>query len=113
MGQPGRTAHRPGPAPGGYKPSPGSVSHNNISSIIMNPPNATAATSNNYTRRIFSKKFRLVDLNLSNVSTVAAMNFIRNLKLIILLSLIIIGIVLFLHRKYKAKKRFTRSGSLF
>lgn len=80
----GKTAHRPGSAPGVWRFSPHSVSQNNVSSIVINPPNATSATSSNFTRRIYSKKFRAGGTygfepgGISNVSTVATIKLILN-----------------------------------
>ena len=85
-----KTGHRPPPS-GSWKP-PGGFPK--VDSLIINPKNATNTTSSNYTRRIYSKKFYgprgggtcgfLPDSTIVDARTVAAMNFIRKLKLIII-----------------------------
>ena len=110
------TGHRP--PPGGWKPPEGL--HKKVDNIIINPPNGTNTTTSNFTRRIYSKKFReprgggncgfIPGSTITDVRTVAAMNFIRKLKLIIICSLLISFILIVLYRKYKANKRKNYGG---
>jgi hypothetical protein len=111
-----KTGHRP--TPGGWKPSEGF--HKKVGSIIVNPPNATNTPSSNFTRRIYSKKFYgprgggtsgfAPGSSIADVRTVATMNFIRKLKLIIIFSLLISLILIVLYRKYKANRRKNYNG---
>ena len=112
-----KTGHRPPPgSPGSWKPPEGF--HKKVDSIIINPPNATNTPTSNFTRRIYSKKFYGPRLGgggtcgfvpgstIADVRTVAAMNFIRKLKIIIICSLLISFILIVLYRKYKKYKKY-------
>ena len=110
------------PPPANWKPPEGF--YKKVDSISINPPNATNTTTSNMTRRIYSKKFigprgggtRGFAPNsiLVDVKTVAAMNFIRKLKIMISVSLFIsfILLALYFYRKYKAKRRKNYGGLL-
>lgn len=112
------TGHRP--PPGSWKPHEGFS--DSVKSTIINPPNGTDASTSNLTRRIYSKKFDgprgggqggfAPGSPIVDVRTVAAMNYISKLKLIIICSLLISFILIVFYRKYKANRR-KNYGSLF
>jgi len=111
-----KTGHRP--PPGGWNPLGGF--HKKVESIIINPPNATSTTTSNFTRRIYSKKFYgprgggtcgfVPGSTMADLRTVAAMNFIRKRKLIIICILLISFFILILYRKYKANRKKNYRG---
>jgi len=113
-------ASKPGhrPPPGSWKPPKGF--DQKVGSIIINPPNATNTPTSNFTRRLYSKKFYgprgdgtcgfAPGSTIADVRTVAAMNFIRKLKVIIICSLLISFSWIVFYRKYKANRRKNYGG---